>query len=283
MTTPATAAAGAVVTFPAPVPAGGRAPYTVACAPSSGQVFAVGTTAVSCTATDAATVTAACAWSVTVTAAPRLTRTRFLAFGDSITAGEVTVPITTHLGAGGTPLFRQIVVPPASYPTVLGNQLAFRYVAQQPSVVNAGRPGEAAVNAYSRYQAAMASTQPDVLLLLMGYNDLGTRADATAGYRTVERMAQDARNRGVRVFLGTLTPTIPGRQRSEPIETLLYYNDAIRALAIGENAVLVDLYQAALPDVEAWIGVDGLHPTEAGYVRIADTFFAAIRADLEAR
>ncbi len=241
VTTPATAAVGAVVTYAAPAAAGGRAPYTVTCTPPSGQVFAVGTTGVSCTATDAATATAACTLSVTVSPAPRLTRTRFLAFGDSITAGEVTVPITNRLGTGGAPLFRQIVVPTVSYPTVLGSQLALRYVAQLPAVVNAGRPGEAAANAYARYQSAMATTQPDVLLLLMGYNDLGTRADATAGYRAVERMAQDARNRGVRVFLGTLTPTIPGRQRSEPVETVVYYNDAIRAIAAGENAVLVDL------------------------------------------
>ena len=27
----------------------------------------------------------------------------------------------------------------------------------------------------------------------------------------------------------------------------------------------------------SYIGIDGLHPTEAGYQRIADTFFAAIR------
>ena len=45
--------------------------------------------------------------------------------------------------------------------------------------------------------------------------------------------------------------------------------------------MLVDLYAAFLPHAEAWTGVDGLHPTEAGYALIAETFFAAIRADLE--
>jgi lysophospholipase L1-like esterase len=29
------------------------------------------------------------------------------------------------------------------------------------------------------------------------------------------------------------------------------------------------------------IGPDGLHPTEAGYQKIADTFFAAIKSTLE--
>ena len=36
-------------------------------------------------------------------------------------------------------------------------------------------------------------------------------------------------------------------------------------------------------DVNRYIGVDGLHATEAGYTKIADTFFQAIQASLEVR
>ena len=38
-----------------------------------------------------------------------------------------------------------------------------------------------------------------------------------------------------------------------------------------------------LPDVFRYIGVDGLHPNEAGYTRIAELFFQAIQANLEVR
>ena len=38
-----------------------------------------------------------------------------------------------------------------------------------------------------------------------------------------------------------------------------------------------------LPEVNTVIGVDGLHPTEVGYKRIADVFFAAIQANLEVK
>ena len=34
-------------------------------------------------------------------------------------------------------------------------------------------------------------------------------------------------------------------------------------------------------NVTTYIGVDGLHPNEEGYRRIAEEFFAAIRANLE--
>jgi len=35
--------------------------------------------------------------------------------------------------------------------------------------------------------------------------------------------------------------------------------------------------------VNRYIGVDGLHPNEAGYAKIADLFFQAIQANLEVR
>ena len=275
--------AGAFVTFKLPFTTGGREPFAISCTPASGLLFPVGTTTVSCSVTDASAATGACTFPVQVAPVPRLTLTRFMAFGDSITAGEVTVPVANATTPGGAPEYRQIVVPPASYPSVLSEQLRQRYVVQSVTVVNAGRPGDAAATAFPRFQAAMSTNRPEVVLLLMGYNDLENRSTTDAAYQALERMAKDARGRGARGFLGTLTPSIQGRSRSQIESLVLRLNDSIRTLAAGENAVLVDLYRAALPNVEAWIGVDGLHPTEAGYARIAEQFFTAIRIDLEAR
>lgn len=274
---------GAQVLFQQPNGIGGRAPLTITCTPPSGQVFKVGTTAVSCSALDATGATGACGFSILVTPVPRLTRTRFMAFGDSVTAGEVTVPINGASSPSSLAAYRQIVVPTASYPSVLADQLRQRYLAQSTTVVNAGRTGETAAAAFPRFQSAMATNRPEVVLLLMGYNDLENRTTVDAAVRAMERMAKEGRGLGARVFLGTLTPSIQGRTRSQIESLVLQYNAAIRALAAGEGAAIVDLYQAALPNVEAWIGADGLHPTEAGYARIAEQFFTAIRIDLEAR
>ena len=57
----------------------------------------------------------------------------------------------------------------------------------------------------------------------------------------------------------------------------------MRDLAAREGAVLVDVYAGLLPDVTRYIGVDGLHPTEAGYAKIADIFFQAIQSNFEVR
>jgi hypothetical protein len=58
-------------------------------------------------------------------------------------------------------------------------------------------------------------------------------------------------------------------------------NTQIRALATAQNVTLVDVYQALNTDVGTLIGPDGVHPTVAGYAKIADTFFAAIKQTLE--
>ena len=65
--------------------------------------------------------------------------------------------------------------------------------------------------------------------------------------------------------------------------TVTALNDRIRTTAAGEGAVLVDLHAALSADVTRYIGIDGLHPTEAGYLRMAEVFFDAIRATLEVR
>ncbi len=57
----------------------------------------------------------------------------------------------------------------------------------------------------------------------------------------------------------------------------------MRRVAEQEGVTLVDLYTLMLPDVQRYIGVDGLHPNEAGYAQIADLFFQAIQATFEVR
>ena len=130
------------VTFPAPTTTGGVSPVQVSCNRMSGSAFPVGATPVQCTATDAVATTRSCTFTVTVTApTPRLQRTRFLAFGDSLTAGEITMPSNAP-ARGDEPNYRLIIVPSLAYPTVLATMLRSRYGSQSSviEVVNA-RPG----------------------------------------------------------------------------------------------------------------------------------------------
>src|SRR5436190_10289816 len=100
----------AIITYDTPSTIAGESPVTVACTPESGAAFPVGSSNVECIATDALKRTASCSFQVAVAAAPRLSRTRILAFGDSITHGDVVVPGTDDV------LLTQTAQP---YPAVL--------------------------------------------------------------------------------------------------------------------------------------------------------------------
>ena len=278
--------AGVAVTFDPPPVTAGEGTVTVTCTPPSGETFPIGTTAVTCKATDSLNRTAECAFPVTVSKLAQLSRTRYLAFGDSITAGEVTFPVGS-LTSGATRITKQVVVPAAAYPNVLLRTLQGRYASQSAaiSVSNYGLGGEKAINARNRFFSALSAVNPEVVLLWSGHNDIPGGLDGAASGAASEMriMASEARLRGMRVFIATMLPPRPGGNRTIEQIYITDYNNRMRALAASEGAVLVDIYAALLPEVTRWIGVDGLHPNEAGYTKIADVFFQAIQANFEVR
>jgi len=210
--------------------------------------------------------------------AARLSRTRFLAFGDSITAGEVTAPI----GASDGLISTHVVVPAASYPTQLHALLEGRYASQASAitVINAGVGGENTFRAILRFDDELATNVPDAAIIMHGINNLAIdRGDVLT--ILMRSMVQSAKNRGVTVFVGSMLPTLPNRLRSQSVTLVEDYNARLRQMSVEEGVAFVDLYNALLPEAASVIGIDGLHPTEAGYRRIAEVFFNAIASTLE--
>jgi lysophospholipase L1-like esterase len=125
-----------------------------------------------------------------------------------------------------------------------------------------------------------------VIVLQEGYNDFRAADTDVIGIANAQlgitQLAGEARRRGARVFICTLAPSRPG-PKAIPRSALEFINDRYRSIAQSEGAVLVDLYSVLLPDVNANVSPDGLHLTPLGYRRVAETVFAAIRADLEIR
>jgi lysophospholipase L1-like esterase len=274
------------VTFTTPSASGGESPVTVACTPASGSTFAVGAATVSCTATDAGNRTGSCTFPVTVSRTPELTLTKFLAFGDSITAGEVSFPISGSSAMGG--ITKMVVIPSASYPSVLLGLLRTRYTSQANAItmLNSGMSGEKARNPDTliRFAQAVSANRPDVVLLMHGYNDVSDGGVITSTVEAIDAMMAEARNRRVgRTFTLNMAPSRPGGNNTIPPASVQAFNERLERAVRGEGAVLVDIYSALLPDLNTNIGRDGLHPTEAGYRKIAETVLAAIRANIEVR
>jgi len=61
---------------------------------------------------------------------------------------------------------------------------------------------------------------------------------------------------------------------------VLELNEGIRSLSARQQVTFVDVHRAFGGDLSL-IGPDGLHPTAAGYQRIADTVFQALKSAFE--
>jgi lysophospholipase L1-like esterase len=258
----------------------------------------VGSTSVTCTATDEVRRIASCSFVVTVVLPqPRLGVTTILAFGDSITEGEVQTPIPFGIRPHD-------VEPDKSYPADLVTLLAQRYTAQGAArldafcasdppfhapagilVVNAGCGGERAEDAttLARLNDKIATYHPDVVLLLEGVNDLSSRnpdASISAGVQGVQALIGAAESRGVRVMVGTLLPAVA---RFVSLANLIApFNSRLVPAATTAGARIVDLYSDIVTDVNDWISpYDGLHPTEAGYQEMARFWFSNIHDAFE--
>ena len=278
------------VTFSAPTVVNGQAPVTTACTPVAGSAFTIGQKTVTCSATDALQRTDTCSFLVTVLTPPKLSTTSFLAFGDSITAGEDGQNSTAPSASLMSARFHPMVLFPFSmrYPAELQQLLADRYKTQSPTVDNQGVPGEAASDpaTVTRFVSLTASRKYSVALIMEGTNDLYNKDDhifpfAYAGLRA---MIRDAKGKGIRPFLATIPPMNPSACvpvcRGLPWSLVAGFNDGVRSLAATEGVTLVDVYQGFGGNF-ALLGPDGLHPSADGYAKIAETFFTAITGTLE--
>ena len=274
------------VVYGAAVATGGAPPVTSSCTPPSESSFPIGSTTVTCTATDARQRAATCTFQVTVAPPPRISVTRFVAFGDSMTVGEDGNNLTVSS-------FRPLVAVPSPYPTLLRAALASRYTTQTISVSNQGVRGEPLAlkspalppPAPPRFSQVLASGQYDIALILEGANDLQNRddRDIPPAIAALQTMVRDAKSRGIKVVLATLPPENPAGRLGLAWSLVAPFNTSLRAMASAENVPVADLYTpfgGATSDFSLLSG-DGLHPNQAGYQKIADVFFDVIKQNFE--
>ena len=271
----------AIVAYPAPTATGGTPPITVACSPPSKTAFPLGVTTVSCSGTDGVR-SAACSFKVTlVPPQPVLSVQDFLAFGDSITAGENGQPPPVMLVDGGN-----------SYPMQLLALMQARYITQSPQVHNCGLQGETVQEGAVRIAPVLDFYKPDVLMLLEGVDSLtGNFTKDAPMFQTAlseDIAAAKARNLGG-IFLSTLLPVFPGNCtpstpacRGAALDNveITNMNGVIYALAAQQNVPLVDNYTAFAGHPE-YLDQDGLHTLPLGNQVISKQFLAAIQSKFE--
>ncbi len=285
------------VAFTTPGGSGGQAPLTVTCTSTSGSNFPLGSTVVTCTVRDSLQRQSSCNFNVQVTVTPKISKTTFVAFGDSITDGVKADPWVAVMSRPDMGFFR--LGPDHSYPYKLNDLLGNRYTSQSLTIHNEGWPGETASTTWwpgderpigeTRLRDVLRDYNPQVLLLMEGTNDLFFSAGEVPGdgvadiIAALDRMITEAQVRFTQVFLATVPPqriaSAPNRGRVAVVIPVL--NEEIRALALRRNVFLVDIYAALNTNMNLYIGQDHLHPTEAGFQKIAETFFDSIKQHLD--
>ena len=195
---------------------------------------------------------------------------KLLPFGDSITFG------IGFSGGYRVELFRKAVTA-GQHVTFLGSQ------SNGPNMVdgqtfpkqNEGHSGWKIAQLEPLIPSPALSTVPDIVLLMIGTNDIAQRDNLSAAPDRLSKLLDKLKGAAPKalIVLAQITP-LSNTGSKEAIEA---YNAAVRDIATkraaaGEHITLVDMY-TGFPTSE--LG-DGVHPNEKGYARMAAVWYAAI-------
>lgn len=275
--------ASQAVTYAAPTIAEGAPPVNTICSPASGASFPLGSTTVSCAATDAQSRQASCSFKVTLKGMS-IAVTKYEAVGDSLTIGE-----------NGE---RRFVDTPNSYPTKLQAALEAVYPGQGITVINRGDGGKRMDIILENLLRYVTADKPGAVVVEGGYNDLlgdcgqgptdtpicrnAIETVVPYGYRDLIQKSQESPRNVQFVFAMTLAPPGPVQKgapddRRISNDAIVQTNARIRQVVAAQRGILVDVYPLFVGHEAEYIDTDGLHLRPAGYQAIADAVFAAIR------
>jgi lysophospholipase L1-like esterase len=191
----------------------------------------------------------------------------YLAFGDSITAGE---------GSSDD----------EGYVDDLAQQLKTFW--GKADIPNRGEPGTRSNAGRSRLPGVLAQTRPAYALILYGTNDWNEPECRNAfpcyTIDSLRSMIQDTRSAGAFPIVGTIPPVNPqftDRNPTERNDWVRRMNELIRPMAASERAPVAEIHGDFLkqPSLPA-LFYDFLHPNDQGYHLITQAFFRAITQPL---
>lgn len=192
--------------------------------------------------------------------AARAQKTVYLAFGDSITAGD----FDSNTSQPGYPPKLQKLLTDAG---------------EQVSVENYGLGGEETTDGVTRIDTALALAHADVLLLMEGTNDIYHGLSLETTVQNLDTMANKASNQGVKTVHATIIPFRPSAAVNSDNVLTGQLNMMIRSLALSRSRRLADPFEVFLEQDSLFdtyysdSGSDPVgHPNDDGYQLLAQIF-----------
>lgn len=203
-------------------------------------------------------------------AAPAAAQTKYIAFGDSITAGD------------GFDDASHTCPEDCGYPGRLEDLL--QAAGEQATVVNAGLGGERTPEGLTRLDQVLGDEGGDVLLLMEGTNDISRGISVETTIFDLKAMADKAADHGLSTVYATVIPRIPDANRGDGDNVITRQLDwRIRDVAhdqsrdLADNFEVFDSYPNHFQDLYHPGGDAVGHPNAAGFDLMAHVFFDVLQ------
>lgn len=157
--------------------------------------------------------------------------------------------------------------------------------------VGRGISGQTTPQMLVRFRQDVVALQPAAVVILAGTNDLaGNTGPSTQAMieDNLKSMAEIARANGIGVVLASVLPVsdYPWKPGLDPGPKIVALNAWMKDYAAAHGLVYLDYHTAMVNErlgLDAALAADGVHPTEAGYRRMAPLAEEAIAEALRAR
>jgi lysophospholipase L1-like esterase len=167
-----------------------------------------------------------------------------------------------------------------NWPTDLAEKLG-----QKVHLINLGIPGITLHDALNLELPVALDSHPELVTIWLGVNDLANHVPISSYSHDLDLMLKRLQSNAPssRILIAnipdlTLLPYFTSYNQQILHQSIEEYNAIIAKLAQQQHAILVDLSQQNynLREHPEYISNDGLHPTDLGYLQLAELFYKTL-------
>ena len=172
-----------------------------------------------------------------------------------------------------------------NWPTDLAGKLS-----QKVHLINLGIPGITLHNALNLELPVALDSHPKLVTIWLGVNDIANTVAVTSYAHDLNLMLTRLESQAPSAYILianipdlTLLPYFASYNQQELHHIIEDYNTTIAQEAQQHHAILVNLSQQNynLRDHPEYVSSDGLHPTDLGYLQIAELFYKTLKQSQE--